>query len=190
MYQAIISQMKENGIRFLDGADEETIKRIEETYHITLPSSMRELLKEGIPYSGENRSFPVWTDFSPENQETIRKWLKEPLEWLRSDVRKNGYWNVAWGKEANFAVFEEPVQTAPTLIPICGHRYLVAVEGMDNPPVISAVGRDIIYYGCDLKEYLENEFTEKQFHVSMGKIKSIPFWGDLILPQAGKENKK
>ena len=46
----------------------------------------------------------------------------------------------------------------PPLIPICSHRYMICLEGNEDPPVISIVGYDTVLYGINLRSYLEVEF--------------------------------
>lgn len=182
-WNTIVSQMKLQGINFLPAVEDDVIEKIQSVYHFTFPQSMRDLLKLGLPYQEGTDLFPIWTDFSEENQLKIRQRLQAPIEWLGADV-KNGYWNPSWGKrpsEEDVAlVFHQMIASAPILIPIYSHRYLPVVENMENPPVISAVGSDIIYYGSDLAEYLENEFIAKKITRKVKDKGRIPFWGDLI----------
>ena len=56
------------------------------------------------------------------------------------------------------AVACEAYGRAPTLIPIFSHRYLPATPCEAGNPVFSVYQTDIIYYGADLFDYLQNEF--------------------------------
>ena len=51
------------------------------------------------------------------------------------------------------------VSEAPVLIPICSHRYIPAEPFESGNPVFSVHQTDIIYYGADLMDYLQNEFS-------------------------------
>lgn len=44
------------------------------------------------------------------------------------------------------------------MIPIYGHRYLPAGRGTHGHPVLSIYQTDIIVYGTDLADYINNDF--------------------------------
>lgn len=75
------------------------------------------------------------------------------------------------------------MSSAPKLIPVAGHRYIPASPCEVGNPIFSVYQTDVIYYGADLWEYLENEF-----YYCFGKpglsvrepVKQIPFWSWLI----------
>lgn len=52
------------------------------------------------------------------------------------------------------------------------------IEGVDDPPIISTVGRDTVYYGHNLSEYLEVEFSDKRRNTN--NFTHIPFWTEII----------
>ena len=63
---------------------------------------------------------------------------------------------------------------------IYAHRY-IPVYLDENPPVISVMGVDIIFYGENLAEYFKVEFGEKKHtEINCQKINPIPFWSDII----------
>jgi len=97
---------------------------------------------------------------------------------------KRDYWLPNWGKRPESAdesikQFMEIAGKAPRLIPVYGHRYMPQLDG-DDVPVISAVGRDIIYYGSNLQEYLRNEFLNNGYFTLNKNFTYIPFWSDII----------
>ena len=51
---------------------------------------------------------------------------------------------------------------------------------LDNPPVVSIHGVDIIYYGKDIKEYFDCEFGEYRKIGSLNEYNYIPFWSDIM----------
>lgn len=110
--------------------------------------------------------------------------LAAPLKNLKDSV-KDGFWIEEWGerpKDEDEAVakFSEIADNAPMLIPVYGHRYVPVIEGVDDPPVISVAGSDIIYYGCNLVDYLRREFLGKKGAIERENITRIPFWSDII----------
>src|SRR2546421_12678344 len=78
-----------------------------------------------------------------------------------------------------FQIARQAVAKAPVLIPICSHRFLPAEPCEAGNPVFSIHQTDIIYYGSDLLDYLQNEFSyyfqRSQYHLS-GKPRAIRFW--------------
>jgi hypothetical protein len=93
-----------------------------------------------------------------------------------------------WGpkpstNEAAFAVARMKIDEAPKLIPICGHRYIPAEPSLAGNPVLSVHQTDIIYYGADLGNYLENEFYyyfETPEYFLKEPIRRIEFWSHLV----------
>lgn len=74
----------------------------------------------------------------------------------------NAIWPAGWGdRPTTFADRRAKVQAlfdaAPKLIPICGHRHVVAGE---SSAVLSVVGTDIVIYGRDLRDYLLQELRD------------------------------
>ena len=138
-------------------------QRIEEIYAIRFPSSLADRYSEGVPFSMEKEwLFPDWLNLSEVNVAAIRQLISYPKEWLLRDVKK-GMWHSAWGEQPNHP--EEAVKKVrellaltPLLIPVCGHRYMLCLEGNEDPPIISTVGYDTVLYGNNLKEYLKVEF--------------------------------
>mgnify|MGYP001477342342 FL=1 len=95
------------------------------------------------------------------------------------------YWCDDWGEEPENEVdicraVRNKLKNAPILLPIYGHRYMPVIS-VDNPPVISVHGIDIIYYGKDLEDYFEVEFGgKKQEAICFENVQPISFWSDII----------
>jgi len=177
----MIPQLRAKGIQFAERLTESEFRKIEEIYDIKFPESLRKFYSLGVPFSDR---FPLWNDFSDANIEKIKERIVAPIKWLLIYVEKDGYWLTGWGKrpdstDESIEQFWEIALQAPKLIPIYSHRYMPQLDGVDDPPVISTVGQDTIYYGGNLEEYLQNEFLkEKPF--SMSNCIYIPFWSDII----------
>ena len=176
--------LKNNGVKFSKGLLQDEIDEIEKIYEIKFPKSLCEFYKQGFPVSADDNRFPQWMNFSDENISKIKKRIYAPYEWLLKYV-KIGFWVPQWGetKESNdekIQKYLEIITDAPKLIPLYSHRYMPVLDGVDNPPVISTVGRDTIIYGGNLYEYLRNEFGNRgDFFVKQNHI-NIPFWSDVI----------
>ena len=71
---------------------------------------------------------------------------------------------------------------APKLIPLYGNRYLPAEPEAAGNPVLSVQQTDIIYYGTDLRRYIEHEFGPTDYaSATAGEPRYIRFWSDLVL---------
>ena len=124
-------------------------------------------------------------------------WLRDDAEiraafdWLTDglafDVEHNQLWRDSWGARPSTEAARrdrlgELVASAPRLLPIIGHRYVLA----DDPTlVLSVYQSDIIVYGRDLRSFLLHEL-----HDLLGIAddpewmnadpRRVPFWGELI----------
>ncbi len=162
-YSDIITGMKKKGVIFDTGLSSSEILRIEEIYGIKFPESLKELYKIALPAGekDERIPYPKWRDFSPENIERIKE-MMYPYE-TPSEHSSIEY---------------------PPLIPIWGHRYLPVCE-LDDPPVISCVGCDIIWYAKNLREDLQMDFLTDPFSRSCEipspkDVPYIPLWSEAI----------
>lgn len=87
------------------------------------------------------------------------------------------------------AIAHQAIEQAPRLIPIAGHRYIPDAPAEAGNPIFSVYQTDIIYYGRDLFEYLENEFGDyffgqKRYQITE-PVKSIAFWSYLVVINDG-----
>jgi transcriptional regulator with XRE-family HTH domain/ribosomal protein S18 acetylase RimI-like enzyme len=184
-YNEILGMLKKKKYDILPGMASGQISTVERAYGFNFPTSLADFYSCGVPMPKSSISdFPDWWNFDPQNVSDIKKRISDPMENLVEEV-KEGFWINAWGErpendEDAFAIFKSHAEKAPKLIPIYSHRYIPVIEGVDDPPVISAVGQDIIYYGCNLSNYMKNEFVGFTEPIDHGKIIRIPFWSDII----------
>lgn len=182
-YEKLINELKLKHIKFDKGLTDEEIVKIEKTYDIYFPKSLREMYQIALPVS---KSFYNWRDFNETNIKSIQKSLNWPLEGVLFDIEENVFWDSSWGdkptelSEAKQKCINE-MQKVPKLIPIYGHRYIPVVNGVDNPPVFSVYQTDVIYYGIDLENYFRIEFDFLKWDVineaiDKDEIALIPFW--------------
>ena len=165
------------------GLNDREIDLIENLYAIRFPKALKDFLHQGTAISDNDGGFPDWRNLSLDNVESIKKRINAPYNWLKRDVLKYGYWSKSWGKRpenpaAVQSKFMSISENAPLLIPIYSHRYMPVLDGVDDPPIISTVGRDTVYYGHNLEEYLEAEFLKKR--VTTSNYTYIPFWSEII----------
>lgn len=100
------------------------------------------------------------------------------------DIEHNTFWLKEWGAkpaslDAAFEIARHAVARAPLLIPICGHRYIPANPPEAGNPVFSVYQTDIIYYGAELIDYLQNEYGfhfGRPHHLITKSPRFIEFW--------------
>lgn len=160
-YSDIITEMKKKGVIFDTGLSCSEISRIEEIYGIKFPESLKEFYMIELPVGEKDKRipYPKWRDFSPENIEKIKE-MMYPYE----------------------APAEHKSIEYPPLIPIWGHRYLPVCE-LDDPPAISCVGCDIIWYGENLCEMLRMDFLTDPFELQIDPpmdIPYVPLWSEAV----------
>lgn len=131
-------------------------------------------------------------------------------EGLQFDVEHNGLWRPSWGPQpdtlaAQEARVHELVEGAPRLIPVFGHRYLLAEPCAADNPVFSVWQSDIVVYAANLRDYFLFEFAgplgleqastnplyrasnqelereiRARVHERFPGYQTIPFWGELL----------
>ena len=145
------------------------------------PSDLCELLAETLPVG---RQFPDWRSRPREAMDGFRTNL---IEGIHFDVLENGFWPPAWGERPSDAsdsleVVARYVNDAPALIPLYSHRG-IPNEPLDaGNPVFSCSQTDVIIYGGDLQEYLQNEF-QRGLSGSMKvavEPRTIRFWSAML----------
>lgn len=181
MYEQSIMILKKNGVELEKGLTSEEIFKIEKIYGIRMPRSLRDFLMSTLPISA---GFYNWRNTRQDNIRLIKQVINRPVNDIY-DMAEEVYWCDDWGvqpKEKKIVEKEvrNRLKDAPKLIPVYGHRY-IPVGRDDNPPIISIHNVDIIYYGLDIKDYIEVEFSEKkQNEIEFKRINHIQFWSDIM----------
>ena len=175
------SRLAQAGVTFAPGLSPAEVERAERAYAIELPPDLRELLMFALPVS------TGWPDWRTTDDPRIWAQLRAPYEGICFDIEHNDFWLADWGEKPNtlaaaFAVAKDRVRAAPTLIPIRGHRYLPSRPSLAGNPVFSVHQTDIIHYGADLWNYLENElpgaFETSEYQLGQ-LLRHIDFWSAL-----------
>lgn len=181
MYKTLITNLKNNDVQFSKGLTNEEIRKIKETYNIILPIELKNIYMEALPIS---KGFYNWRDFSIDNINLIKNVMNMPFNNISEDS-SDIEWGDSWGVEPQ--EFDErnkiiisKLGDAPKLIPIYGHRYQVSTNLQDNP-VFSVYGTDIICYGQSLEEYFYKEFIDTAYNeINYVAVNKIPFWGEIL----------
>lgn len=198
----------QQGTHWLGGLSEQEIATIEQHYRVHFPPDYRLFLRvlhsvdrpqAGAKYTATGKTMIPLTSPSFYHWQRDTQALEAAYEWLIEglffDVQHNALWLQSWGTkpptaEAQEARVRELVNAAPKLIPILGHRYLLAEPCEAGNPVLSIYQSDIILYGITLYDYFLAEFgdlvgennsydvhlTQEQFE----GYQRIPFWGELL----------
>ena len=181
IYEESIKLLKRQGIEFETGLTVDEIAKIEDTYKIKFPKSLKQFLMMALPISS---GFYDWRNFDHDNVMLIKKVINRPIEDV-DELAEEVYWCDDWGEEPEneidiALIVRERLKSAPKLIPVFAHRYIPMIP-KDNPPIISIHDVDIIYYGQNLKDYFEVEFGGKeQQNIEFENINPIPFWSDIM----------
>lgn len=166
------------GVTFAPGLNASEARAAEKQYGFTFPPDLLDFLGYALPVS------KGWIDWRNGPEAKILDALRRPYEGICFDIEHNNFWLPEWGQkpaslEARFAVAREIVQGAPKLVPVCGHRYMPDRPNEAGNPVFSVWQTDIIYYGSNLQNYLENEFYyyfKAPEYRLQETIREIEFW--------------
>jgi hypothetical protein len=170
--------LKRAGVAFDAGLSSAEMARAEKHLSFTFPDDLRTLLMFALPMG---LRFPNWRNLDDPELERSLSW---PLEGIWFDVQNNQFWPSEWGAKpdneaAAYEALRRRVTSAPTLIPIYGHRYMPDRPHSSGNPVLSVYQTDIICYGTDLENYLHNEFHDHfgtPSHDITGEVRDIEFW--------------
>jgi hypothetical protein len=166
------------------------IARIERTCQFEFADDHRAFLTAGLPLNnppGEGRTssgpWPDWRDGDPGD---LREQLGWPIEGALFDVG-NGLWLPAWGQRpasasAALDTARRHLTRAPKMIPVYAHRYLPAGRGTHGHPVLSIWQTDIIVYGTDLANYIDNEVGGSEWLISPDWVPPpmVSFWSEFL----------
>jgi hypothetical protein len=171
-------------LRFESGLSNNEFDRVEATFGFRFPPDLRTFLSLGLP---AGRGCPDWRSGS---EEELRSHLDQPACGICFDVEHDSFWLETWGpRPANLddalALARRQISAAPTLIPIFGHRFIPDEPADAGNPVFSVHQSDAIYYGADLREYLEHEFRDstraaRDRRRANWEPRTVRFWSDLV----------
>lgn len=148
-----------------------------------LPVNTRpELRVPGVIYTYSE----PWPDWRYADRDKLRGLLNSPCEGVLFDVEHNNFWYDRWGPRpadtaSAMAAAKQQLAQAPMMVPVYGHRYLPAERGTFGHPVLSIWQTDIIYYGLDLADYIDQEFGRSgSIEEAREPRASVEFWRDLV----------
>ncbi len=177
------------------GLTDAEFARIESEYGFEFADDHRAFLAAGVPVNSPfepepgvsyawEQPWPEWRDGNPEE---LRKQLSFPVEGVLRAVESNGHWRPAWGArpdttEAAAGVARRLLADVPRMVPIYAHRFLPAGRGTSGHPVLSMWGTDIINYGADFVDYVNQEFEEPrpEHPDDWSPRATVLFWRDYL----------
>ncbi|MEV4019272.1 hypothetical protein AB0J35_53200 [Nonomuraea angiospora] len=177
-----------------EGLTDAEFARIEHEYGFDFADDHRAFLAAGLPVHEPREEEPgtsyawerPWPDWRNGDPDELRQHLNWPIDCLLQDVR-HGHWQPAWGErpdsgEAAVDLARSQLAGVPRMVPVYGHRFLPAGHGTFGHPVLSMWGNDIIYYGTDLLDYINQEFEEPrpEHPEDWAPQATVPFWRDYL----------
>ena len=208
-YAAFGSAPWQQHARWLDGLSDDAIDSLERTWSVRYPPDLRLFLRRlhaadrppPVPSIRLVSVPPVQAPFFHYfgfynwslDTDALRWAFAWPLDGLYWDLEYADLWHDSWGRrytdlDDRKKRVAELVAQAPRLIPLLGHRYLLAEPCRAGNPVLSVYQSDIVVYGGNLRDYLFAEFAN--FLGSPGSAtvpddaeaswRTIPFWGEFL----------
>lgn len=170
------------GVKFAKGLSVEECRRIERMFGFQFPADLAEFLASGLPVSHG------WVNWRADKEQLIRERLAWPAEGICYDIEHNAFWVQEWGRRPDWLaealdVAKRALSASPVLIPIFSHRYIPSTPVTAGNPVFSVHQTDVIYYGTDLLDYLQNEFQNAFGRTGPSAClgtRYIPFWSQLV----------
>ena len=150
----------------------------------------------GFEFADDHRSFlstvlpvgPRWPDWRSGDEATLRSQLSHPVDGVLHDVEHSDVWVDAWGQRPAslgeaLAVARARLASAPTLVPVHGHRYLPSGRGTAGHPVVSVHPGGVVNHGTDLADYVHQEFRVgpgiERGDPHRRPRATVAFWSDL-----------
>jgi hypothetical protein len=200
------------GTRWLGGLAEEQVVAVERDWALRFPPDYRLYLKRlhSVDRPMQCRRGRTAASETPtlHDAPSLYNWLTEGdilrdrfdalATGLVFDVEEAGLWRPTWGTrpataKARAQRVRALVDAAPRLVPVFGHRYLLAEPCRPGNPVFSIVQSDLIVYAADLRTYFLAEFADllgidrddarkeidAAIQAGFPPHAAILFWGDL-----------
>lgn len=155
--------LREHGVELAAPLSEPELIFVEETYGFRFAPAHRALIATGLPI------IHGWWDWRNENDATLRSIVNWPIDGILFDVAQNSFWPQSWGNRPSDPdrVAREHLRTWPTLVPLCGHRFMLAADANETvvvtdgqAPVFSVYQSDVVIYGHNLLDYAAREFGD------------------------------
>lgn len=162
----MIKKLKDAGISFQAGLNDEEFYKIESVFGFRFPSEIKSFFACGLPIGNQ---FFNWRDCSPANVDLFHNFYKSMDKSFKFDI-ENNFNHIRTlldnspvkieNKELCVESVLDYLHKSTKLIPFYAHRCFF--DGMDNMPIISFwQPTDSIFYGENFEDYLKVEFLGK-----------------------------
>ncbi|MFJ8232927.1 hypothetical protein ACIQ9E_23750 [Streptomyces sp. NPDC094448] len=163
------------------GLTEQELARVEARFGFAFADDHRAFLSVGLPTGGG------WPDWRHGDAALLRSWLGRPVEDVLFAVAEADFWHPGWGarparRTDAMAGARAHLASVPQLVPVYSHRYLPAGRESYAHPVLSIRGADIIPYGYDLIDYVQEEFGGPREGTGERPVvdATAAFWADFL----------
>ena len=179
--KSVMEILGKRGVVFTVGLTEAQLVSIESAANGKLPSELRLLLGTAVPMSRGAGGFPDWSQGISSVMNKSYDFIKELYLF---DVIEGGYWDAAFGERPDddrdaIELVSQKLHQAPRLIPVYGHRFMIA--GDETSPVLSYYGPlDTIIYGTNLADYFFEEFDIPNPDGKSYIDDKLDFWSRLL----------
>ena len=178
-FASVKMTLETHGVLFDPGLSATEMSDVEHTFSFRFPPDLADFLRQGVPVS---HGFVDWRrgECTP-----LRDAMDWPFDGICKDIENNGFWLDDWGARPDnmgdrFRIAGNAVASAPTMIPVCGHRFIPADPHEDNNPIFSIYQADVMLYGYHLRDYLAKELKcDLGVRDRPVEAKAIPFWSKL-----------
>lgn len=167
------------------GLSEIELRRAEETFGLTFPPLLREVLAlvhpVPQPVYGIQRSPSSTPDWRLRDVERTRTLIGIPADGVLFDVEDNDFWWNAWGPRPEdiperMAVAQREMARVPRLIPLLGH---LCVAASDDSPVFSLIQTRVGLFAVSLADVSDDEARTAGLRSATWPVGTVPFWSDL-----------
>lgn len=166
---------------------------VEREYGVEFADDHRAFLAAGLPFSsrpqpdGHVWEWP-WPDWRNGDAGRLHRHIDWPADSVLIHVESGGLWHRIWGDRPASpgqaaAAARHQLSRLPPMIPVFAHRFLPGGRGTSGLPVLSIWhAYDIVIYGANLDEYIQNELGGGKLPADTTAAAAIPFWGDFLQP--------
>ncbi|GAA2705291.1 hypothetical protein Apa02nite_065220 [Actinoplanes palleronii] len=170
------------------GLSETELLRAEQTFGLTFPPLLREVLgrvhpvrRYVSPQPWHPPSSPSYPDWRLRDVAGTRSLIAIPADGVVFDVEENDFWWHAWGPRPEgvperLTVARREVALVPELIPLFGHLYVAA---SDDSPVFRIIQTDVRLFALALAGLADVTDEGPAPALAEWPVGVVPFWSDL-----------
>lgn len=175
-------------VEILPGLTDAEFARVEAEFGFTFADDHRAFLAAGLPVAHPSPTLrrQPWPNWRDGDRDELRASLASPVDGVLFDVEHNAFWTPAWGPRPTspadaLDAARAELAAVPQMVPVHSHRYLPAGRGTYGHPVLSIHQTDVIFYGAELADYIDQEsHGSPRWDDASPPRATVPFWRDLV----------